>query len=230
MFDPSDLLKHDDFIVVTVTTDNVKSQVGEIIKGVDTGLRRLFRNIGDSTAKHMRRNVSAPQPYGGTETTIVRRQGRVYDTIGYRITKDDPGPYMQVGAIKGTAFGRQLARVHDQGKTIYPKNGWWHAGEYHRYLIYPPFGSPARDPATGEQIMNASQTAEKFYSQWDLKDKILVRRTQGSPVEVAFFKRSSVRIPARGIISREVVHVQRELERKLATYIDASLRLETIRI
>lgn len=230
MFDPSDLLQHDDFIVVTVSTDNVKQQVGEIVRGVDVGLRKLFRNIGDSTAKRMRRNVNAPQPYGGTDTTTVRRQGRIYNTIGYRITKDDPGPYMQVGAIKGTAFGRQLARVHDQGKTIYPKNGWWHAGEYHRYLIYPPEGSPARDPATGEQIMNANQTAAKFHSQWDFGDKILVRRTEGALPEVAFYKRGSVRIPARRIISREVDHVQRELERKLATYIDASLRLETIRI
>ena len=78
--------------------------------------------------------------------------------------------------------------------------------------------------------MNANQTADKFYSQWDFGDKILVRRTQGAPAEVAFLKRSSVRIPARKVISRESEHVQREISRKLATYIDASLRLETIRI
>ena len=218
------------FIVITVDAHNLPKRARTIVGNVNEGLRRLFRQIGDSTTKRMRRNVSAPQPYGTTASTIVRRAGGVYRTIGFRVTRTEDGPYLQMGAIKGSDKERAITRLHDSGGTIVAKKTWIHNGRVHRYLIFPPSGSPARDPATGEQLMTANQTREHFYKQWDMDDKIMVQRNKGDNPVLAFLKRERVTIPARHIISGELAHVRSELARKVPTSIQRSLNLETLRI
>lgn len=217
-------LKFQDYILITVDTKSVASHLKHVEDMIHINLLMLYRQIADSTTKRIRKNVSGPQPYGtgkGDNPPIVRRQGRVYDTIGYRSMRTSEGPHILMGAIKGGEFGRQLAKVHEEGVTIRAKRS---------YLIYPPEGSPARDDATGEQIMTASQSRKIFYAQWDLDKAIMIKRGRGDDPELAFIKAKSVKIPGRHIISRELGHVQTELIRKLDTTIATSLRLETLRI
>lgn len=218
------ILKQEQFITITVDTKDVRGYFDDLRSMIDINLLYLYRQIADSTTKRMRKNVSGRQPYGTGYPDIpptVRRRGRIYDTIGYRSVRTDSGPYIIMGAIQGTTFGRQLAEVQDAGATIHSKTG---------KLIFPPWGSPARDPATGEQVMTATQTRHRFYSQWDAGDLIWIKRTKTSPAEVGFVMKESVKIPARHMISGEMEHVQGELDRKLDTCIDAALRLERLRI
>lgn len=213
------VLKFEDFITITVESDKAFTKLLGLNEHIKRRLMVIYQQIGDSASKRMRYNVTAPKPYGTTSSRIVRRAGRVYQTIGYRTKRLADGPVLYIGAIKGTSFGRQLATVHDQGQWIFPKKG--------PFLIYPPEGSPARD-ASGEQIMNATQTRKKFDEQWDFGDKIWVRNKGENP-QVAFIKARKVFIPPRFIISGEYDFIKKELERKVPTTIRQSLQLEFTR-
>lgn len=217
-------LKWEDYIYIVVDTKSVSDHLKHLEDMIHINLMMLYRQVADSTIKRIRKNVSGPQPYGtgkGESPPIVRRQGRVYDTIGYRSQKTSEGPHVIMGAIKGDQFGRQLAKVHEEGKVIHARGP---------YLIFPPQYSPARSIATGEQIMTATETRRFFYAQWDTDKAIMIKRTKSDSPELAFIKAPSVKIPGRHIISRELAHVESELLRKLDTTIQTSLRLETLRI
>lgn len=191
-------------LVLRVKDKATRKDLKEIEKSTKDGLWNLLRRVGDASAKRIRRNVSGEQPYGTGYPDIppiVRRKGRVYDTIGYKRERTGKDRFrVRIGAIKlGDPLGRILAAVHEGGATIQGR------------LSFPPFGSPARNPATGEQMYSFKEYKEQF----GLK-----------AAKEAFVFTTKVKIPARRIISRDMPKLSAHVSELLPATIEKSIRKE----
>ncbi len=234
-FDPilgSSLEHGGDIIYFSANFKDVIHELHEIERKLEENFRNgLLKKLADNSTKRIRRNVSAAET---NATQIERHRGRAYATIGFSITKTDTGPTAIIGAIKGTAWGRQIVGVHDENIGAYsyifarPNNraGGWMLIPAKDGIAFDSF----KDQIYGANDLKTLKSQGSIFKYWNTEAAIWIQRSKGGPKEVAFFKTKSVRIPGRSVVTGDFVKAEADLARLLPTTIEASLELKTVRI